>query len=471
MLEFLEMCGFEEKERRTQQPRVQEVFDRLGLSDQDLERAKDRMTTFYDLDLLGVRKIMRILVKDLCNTVLMREDGRTRVVHSCMAPGMDILGSALMDNYDDAGWIDPNFTFMAILGGLFDKYVPILEAAERQWLKSGAVAHCGMVKSRVGLISLGLIPKPDLTITTGFACETSPKVNELLEEVYGIPACYVDACQDRELWEYPDSTRVISFAAKSMRAAVERIHEVTGCRITDDMLWKVLEERKALNFSRERLNDLIRHADPMPIGSTHLNLIGAGLGSVYFRRAELTEAVDALDTLHEELLERTRQGIGATSKGAPRVLGMFPHHHADPRWEHVANQMGVAIVACDFEGAPQGGAAGDVRELGDPYWAIVQHLNGPFTQPLGGRLDIILNMCRNLRVDGVFCHYHPGCRYVVADVMIVREAILKELGIPVLMIEWENFDPRAYNHEQYETKLETFKSMMESSSPHLETLS
>jgi len=470
MLEFLEMCGFEEKERRTQQPRVQEVFDRLGLSDQDLERAKDRMTTFYDLDLLGVRKIMRILVKDLCNTVLMREDGRTRVVHSCMAPGMDILGSALMDNYDDAGWIDPNFTFMAILGGLFDKYVPILEAAERQWLKSGAVAHCGMVKSRVGLISLGLIPKPDLTITTGFACETSPKVNELLEEVYGIPACYVDACQDRELWEYPDSTRVISFAAKSMRAAVERIHEVTGCRITDDMLWKVLEERKAFEDAVGRLKTLVQMSDPIPFRSAHLTLLMA-LDLIPATADGFVELVDALDTLHEELLERTRQGIGATSKGAPRVLGMFPHHHADPRWEHVANQMGVAIVACDFEGAPQGGAAGDVRELGDPYWAIVQHLNGPFTQPLGGRLDIILNMCRNLRVDGVFCHYHPGCRYVVADVMIVREAILKELGIPVLMIEWENFDPRAYNHEQYETKLETFKSMMESSSPHLETLS
>ncbi len=48
-----------------------------------------------------------------------------------------------------------------------------------------------------------------------------------------------------------------------------------------------------------------------------------------------------------------------------------------------------------------------------------------------------------------------------ADALILRDAISKELGIPVLMLEWDNFDPRSYNHEQYEAKLETFKSMME----------
>ena len=50
---------------------------------------------------------------------------------------------------------------------------------------------------------------------------------------------------------------------------------------------------------------------------------------------------------------------------------------------------------------------------------------------------------------------------MVGDALIVRDAILKELGIPVLMLEWENFDPRSYNHEQYEAQLEVFRSMMD----------
>jgi benzoyl-CoA reductase/2-hydroxyglutaryl-CoA dehydratase subunit BcrC/BadD/HgdB len=53
----------------------------------------------------------------------------------------------------------------------------------------------------------------------------------------------------------------------------------------------------------------------------------------------------------------------------------------------------------------------------------------------------------------------------VGDAMLVRDAIQKELGIPVLTIEWDNFDPRSYNHEQYEAKLETFRAMMEPRTP------
>jgi benzoyl-CoA reductase/2-hydroxyglutaryl-CoA dehydratase subunit BcrC/BadD/HgdB len=462
MYEFLEMCGFDEGQRVAQLPRVQQVFARLGLTDEDVERAKSRLTTYYDIELQGVRKLMSLIVKNLCNIVLMREDGRAKIVHSCMSPGMDILGSALMDNYDTAGWIDPNFTFMVIMGCLFDKYTPILEAAERQWLKSGAVAHCGMVKSRVGLIGLGFIPRADLTVTTGFACETSPKVNELIEEVYGIPACYVDTCQDRELGEHPDSSRVIALAAKSMRAAVDRVEEATGCRITDEMLWEVIEARKALDASRSRLNEVIRHSDPLPLRSTHLNLLGVALGGIHFKKEEVGEAVDALDTLHDELVERRERGVGVTPKGAPRVLVMFPHHHTDPRWENLANQMGLAVLACDFDGVPPAPVAdGGAVRPSDPFEVIAQHLNGSFTQPLGVRVKMVLDMCRHLGVDGVLYHYHLGCRYVVGDALIVRDAIIRELGIPVLMIEWENFDPRSYNHEQYEAKLETFRSLMD----------
>ncbi len=198
-----------------------------------------------------------------------------------------------------------------------------------------------MVKARVGLISLGMIPKPNLTITSGFVCETSPKVNELLEQVYGIPACFVDACEDREFREYPDAMRATVFAAKSTRAACRRIEEETGFKITDEMLWDVLEGRKTYNQAMGRLSDLIRCSDPVPLGSTHLNLLEA-LGCVSFKGNELAEAVDVLDTLYEELLDRSQRGIGATPKGAPRVLALFPHHHSDPRWEYLANQTGIS---------------------------------------------------------------------------------------------------------------------------------
>jgi benzoyl-CoA reductase/2-hydroxyglutaryl-CoA dehydratase subunit BcrC/BadD/HgdB len=465
MREFLSLCGFDEQESAVVLPRVQRVFARMGLTAADVEVAKRRMTTYYDMELSGVRKLMGLFVRDFCNIVLMREDGREKIVHACMMPGMDLLGSAIMDNTAEVGLISPNTTFMVVMGCMFGKYVPILEAAEKQWLKAGAVAHCGMVKSRVGLIGLGLIPKPDLTMTSGYVCETSPKVNEILEQVYGIPACFVDAMEDRELRDYPDASRATAFAAKSMRAACRRIERETGFGLTDDMLWQVLEGRRPFDEAMSRVYELIRSADPVPLGATHLNLLMA-LGCISFVGDELAETVEVLDLLHAELWERSRKGIGATPKGAPRVLGIFPHHHSDPRWEHQAKLAGIAIVAFDFQSASElAGSGTAIVHPDDPYEVIVQHLHGSFTQPLGGRVAIVLDMCRRLGVDGVLNHYHLGCRYVVGDGLLLRDAVLRELGIPVLMVEWDNFDPRSYNQEQYEAKLETFKTMMEPRTP------
>lgn len=461
MRELLSYCGFDDREAEAQSPRIEKALARLGIGDADIERAKVRVATYYDIELQGVRKILGIFLKDAVTTVLLRDEGREKIVHSCMAPGMEIMGSAIMDHSTTVGLMNPNLTFMVVLGSMFGKYAPVLEAAERQWLRGGIVAHCGMVKSRLGLLSLGFLPRPDLTVTSGFTCEASPKSNELIEEFYGIPACYIDACQDRQLEEYPDAWRATTFAAKSMRRVGRKIREVTGFEVTDAMLWEALGGWKAFGQAMERVHRVITENDPVPLGATHLNLLMV-LGAVPFDRRGLDEVVDALDTLTEELTERARQGAGPTPKGAPRVLSILPNHHCDPRLEHLANEMGLAIVASDFQGASERGAAGaGIADPDDPYDALVQHLHGSPAQFLGGRISIVSNMCRGLKVDGVLNHYHVGCRFVTGDALTLKDVVSRDLGIPVLTFEWENFDPRVYDHEQCKAKLEVFKAMME----------
>jgi len=185
------------------------------------------------------------------------------------------------------------------------------------------------------------------------------------------------------------------------------------------------------------------------------------IDDIPFRVGETADITAALNVLHDELLDRVKKGIGATPKGAPRVLGVLPCHHSDPRWELVANQTGVAIVASDFEfSSSQGIDGAGVLDPDDPYDLIGQHLHSAAQQILGGRLAIILDTCKRLHLDGVLNHYHVGCRYVAGDALVIKSVITKELRIPVLTFEWDNFDPRSYNHEQYKANLETFLAMM-----------
>jgi benzoyl-CoA reductase/2-hydroxyglutaryl-CoA dehydratase subunit BcrC/BadD/HgdB len=101
----------------------------------------------------------------------------------------------------------------------------------------------------------------------------------------------------------------------------------------------------------------------------------------------------------------------------------------------------------------------------DPYikfgMAIQQR---SFGLSVGKRVHHIIEGCKKINIDGVLDRYHVGCRSVAADALLIEEAVKKELGIPVLVLEWENFDPRAYNHEQFKSRFEVFKAMMKSKS-------
>jgi benzoyl-CoA reductase/2-hydroxyglutaryl-CoA dehydratase subunit BcrC/BadD/HgdB len=349
---------------------------------------------------------------------------------------------------------------MVVIGCIFDKFVSILEAAENQWLKSGLVSHCAMVKTRLGLFALDLIPRPNLLITSGSLCDTSPKTNDLLHELYDIPTYYYDTVQDRELWEYPDSSRAIQLSAKGIRRMVQRVQEEVGVEITEDILWEVLRAKAGFAGAVDKLHNLIRSSDPVPIGSTHDNLL-MWLNPVPLSIDDLLVATHAVNTLHGELRERVENGVGVVEKGAPRIFEILPSHHADPRLEHLVNEMGMAIVASDVEFTSSSSMPASTLPVPkDSYEAMSQYLQSSLLLHLNGRISIILDACKRLNVDGVLNHYHVGCRSVAGDAFIIKDEITKKLGIPVLLLEWENFDPRVYDHEQYETRLELFKSVI-----------
>jgi benzoyl-CoA reductase/2-hydroxyglutaryl-CoA dehydratase subunit BcrC/BadD/HgdB len=91
---------------------------------------------------------------------------------------------------------------------------------------------------------------------------------------------------------------------------------------------------------------------------------------------------------------------------------------------------------------------------------IAQNLQKPLFQVVSARASIIIEACKRLGVDGVLCRYHVGCRNVSADAIILRKEIVRRLAIPVLLIQWESFDPRIYNEVDLRAQLQTFKEIM-----------
>jgi hypothetical protein len=453
--ELLKLCGYEDAEIEKELPRVKKAFAKLGLGAEDIDLGKQRLHKYYDVELKGVRKALRLIVRELVNALLVRDEGVKKVIYGFMAPGFDLLSSALATKSREVSSIYHSWALQIVVGCIFGKIEPILEEAEKRWLKAGVVSHCANVKTLVGPISLGLYPKPDLLVTTGFLCDTSSKTLNLLHELYDIPVCYVDACQDRTCGEYPEpSKRVASSAARSLKRLAERMQEVVGFEITNDMLLEVQDAKEKLDKAFDRIRNLIENSDPLPLSPAHEN-IWMCLGGLTLSIDGIAEATEALNTLYEELRERVAKGLGVVEKGAPRVLAMLPMGQTDPRLEYLACEMGIAIVATDM-----GLKMYSKETPKDPYMRF-----GLATQmislglAIGRRIPLIIEGCKKLNIDGVLDRFHVGCRSVTGDALLLESALKKE-GIPVLLLEWENFDPRVYNHEEYKRRLETFKAMM-----------
>ncbi|MBA7573456.1 hypothetical protein ES708_15254 [subsurface metagenome] len=461
MIELLKLCGFEPKELDTQLPRIKKVFDKIGITDADIERGKQRLNTYYDMELQGVRKMFHLYIRGLADLVLAREDGKEMIVYGLMAPGIETLTSALMTRSNKVFSANPQRFFCSVVGNIFGKLTPILEAAEKNWLKAGAVAHCAHIKMCVGLLDLGFIPKPDLLVTCGFLCDTAPKTGELLQELWGIPTHCYDTCKDIEtMMDDPQERKVIALGVKSMRGVAKRLQDMAGIEITDDMLWEVISAGRPYGAASLKLDTLISQSDPLPISSTH--------HSIFYRLAasscyvdDIPLQVDAINTMYEEVQERVSNGFAAVEKGAPRVFCIMPPHESDPRLEHLMGELGIANVASENRiFPPYGRRSPDRAAPKDPYEVLCTHLYTSMYEVPKARIPALIGFCKSLKVDGMLARYHAGCRTVALDAMIIRSEIMKELNIPVLVLEWENFDPRVYNHEQYKRKLEVFKLMM-----------
>jgi benzoyl-CoA reductase/2-hydroxyglutaryl-CoA dehydratase subunit BcrC/BadD/HgdB len=240
-----------------------------------------------------------------------------------------------------------------------------------------------------------------------------------------------------------------------MRTMVRKIEEIAGFAITDDMLREMMAAKDKVGQAIQKVRSLVETSDPMPLNPAHEN-IWITLNSLTLDLNGYAEALEAMNLIYEELKEKVAKGEGVTEKGAPRVLAVLPAGEGDPRMEHLATELGIAIVAVNTPiSVPF------VVKTDDPYLKLSFAMqNGSLGTNLAKKIELIIDACRRLKVDGVLNRYHVGCRQVAGDCMLIEQAIKKELNIPTMLWEWENFDPREYQHEEYKRRFEIFKAMM-----------
>jgi benzoyl-CoA reductase/2-hydroxyglutaryl-CoA dehydratase subunit BcrC/BadD/HgdB len=452
---LLTLCGFESEEIEKERPRIEKAFKKLEFTQEDIDRGEERVKHYFDIDLLSVRKMLRLWLKSLIDLIHAKEDGK-KVVYTCMPPFFHILG-ALAAIPGDLYVTSPDITLAHTVGGIFGKVVPLLEVAEGDILPAGS-AFCSPIQAKYGAIIKGVIPVPDLLVSSGFVCDQSPKVDELLGTKYGIPVVYSDGPNDADKINWPQvSDRRVQYMANEYKDTLQKIEAVLGYRITEEQAQQAEMRIGGIAMRCDRVFDLIKNADPTPTGFVNLGEIARVTKLGVNTTTTSGDPEGLLDLFYEELLERVNNGKGSSAKGAPRVgIDTFS---SIPEPTTMIEEAGLAVVT-DFTGLVTTEAEG-IESGYEKFWerggeSLLRYCGIAFAKRF-------VQVCRDWKLDGAVLNYQIGCRDMCMGTLKMRELIMKELGIPVLLLESDNSDPRNSISEAARNRIAAFAEILKSS--------
>jgi len=447
---FFNLCGFGPEDVEKERPRIEKAFNILGIEDEDVDRAKVRINKYIDVELLGMRKVLGIWIKELVDMVLAKEEGKS-VIYVSYPPIPQIV-AALALTSDDIYCASPDIVLSNTLNLMFDMINPVLETAEKNGLAPGT-AFCSYLQTRLGAMVKGIIPEPDLLIPSCFLCDLTPACDQLISEFYGTPVAYVDNLIDEKGERWPDdiNPRKIKYFSTEMRNAVNMYCKVTGHQLPDDEVTDAVSVTEKLYLIAHEIQQL-REYDPMPLSQTD-SFLALSLGSV---GRGLKEGPGALNILLEEIKNRVAAGKGVIEKGTPRVMLSMVSH--DPSIVAIISELGLAV------GPTSGGRM--ERPERPPYVDLWDDVALSHMQSRGANyssLAYILQLKDSIRysnVEGVILFRHYSCRQYSIFPIKAKEVIEEELDIPVLLLEGDYCDFRSYTSQQMRTRLETFAEMV-----------
>ncbi len=279
-------------------------------------------------------------------------------------------------------------------------------------------------------------------------CDAKKKAYEILGE--DVPMYIMNVPQmkrDIDIVHWKDE--IAAFAKK--------VEEVTGNEVTVDNLAKAIhtlnERRKAMARVFEA-----RKSEVVPISGRDALL----MTQISFFD-DPVRCTEMCNKLADELEDRIEKGISVVPKGTKRIL-VTGTPMAVPNWKlHNIIETSGAVVVCEEMCTGTRFFEHQVDESGKTLDEQFMNISKRYMKnncacftPNGGRIDDIIRLAKEYKVDGVIdCNLKFCCLYDT-EKLPVKKA-LNEAGIPILDLETDYEDSDA---EQLRTRIGAFVEML-----------
>jgi bcr-type benzoyl-CoA reductase subunit B len=302
-----------------------------------------------------------------------------------------------------------------------------------------------------GKTPVGRLPRPDLLLACTNICQTVLHWYQVLAHHFEVPLILIDTP-----FVYSQVTdHALAFVQRQLEEAILVAEEVAGKSLDVGKLHEVARLSKEASELWMALLERCQHR-PAPI-SVFDQFIHMG-PIVEMRGHPFT--VDFYAAMLQEVDERINAGIGAVKNERKRLLwDNLPIWYAMRYVGEFLGQHGVVVAASTYTNA-----WGELNQLIDPTRPI-ESMARTYIYPIlnrgtGDKLATMRRMLDEYHLGGVILHSDRSCKPYSVGQVGQRDRLIKEAGVPALLLEADHNDPRAFSEEQVSNRLAAFLEML-----------
>ena len=303
--------------------------------------------------------------------------------------------------------------------------------------KGIAPTLCSYHKNFIGAVDSGVIPKAAFSVTTSMICDGNINTFRYIEKNHAVKNYVIDVPNGYS----PEAVAYVTAQLKELIAALEVL---TKKSFDMDRLSSVLKtENESHRFYREFLNQQKTKYYPTTLTlqlymlfATHLN-IGSKEAHDFFKF--LSEDIKNYPTFHGK-----------------RILWihLLPFYQESlKQYFNLSKDYQIVSTEMNLDYMEELDASHPLEALATKMLKNVY--NGSYKR----KSDMICSLATELSADGVihFCHW--GCKQSAGGVFQLREA-LKEMNMPLLVLDGDGMDRRNSHDGQIKTRLEAFLELL-----------
>jgi len=316
---------------------------------------------------------------------------------------------------------------------------------------------CSYARVNMGYLELkdsvaGKIPMPDLLICCNNICNTVIKWYENIARELNIPLILFDM-PFNHTYEVKDYS--VAYIKGQFEEAIRKLEEITGRPFDYERFKEVMEiSSQAAKWWKQAMG--LATKVPSPLNGfdifNYMALIVCMRGK--------QETVELFKLLAEECAERVKEGKGPWKDREEeyRIMwdGIACWTALSSTYKFLKN-YGINMVGSTY---PDSWSiiyeSNDIDGMARAYSSNFVNRNIDF------RVDNICQIVNDFSVDGIIYHCNRSCKPQDFCQYEVQRQVEARTGVPSVMFDGDQTDPRVFSQAQFETRVQALLEMMES---------